>query len=521
MVMRVTQQSLYGTVIRQTNATLLDLVNSNEQMSTQKRINRPSDDPSGTVQVLNTRSDISRLTQYESNIDQATGWLSQQDAVLTSVSTLTTSIEELAEQAATGTMTEDNREEIAAQVRQYFEQLISLANTQYSGAYLFSGQKTGTQSYAETLWMDSNDESFDAAVDASGGFTISGDTDYTALVQFTGTDTTTHQPSYRYSLDGGDTWVSNGTYTATASGDGQILNLGDGLSLTLSNDALDAVTAGTSTDELDGTCMWIRPTAIYQGNDNDTVTVTSTNSTTVEGEASGTFSSDVMVRVDSDTTFAAGTTFSYSYSLDDGTTWVTGNTSGVCDGSNASLTVPGGILQLTQTSTGDTLSAGSQFFVQPSTADISIAISDTDSVVVNGVGKDIFGGVYKASGASNASAVTFNGSDAANLIETVGKLVGYLETNNQEGIAEALENLTTSQNQILEVAASVGGRENRVTAAEDMVATLKDNANTTLSNVEDADLTELLTKLAQQELAYQAVLKSSSMVMDMSLMDYI
>ncbi len=520
MVMRVTQQSLYGNVISQANATLLGLVQTNEQVASEKRINKPSDDPSGTVEVLNTRSDISRLTQYESNITQASGWLTQQDSVLTSTSTLVTSIKELAEQAATGSMTADNRDEIANQVREYFEQLISLANTQYSGSYLFSGQKSDTQAYGETLWMNSNDDAFDAAVDASGGFTISGDTDYTALVQFTGTDTVTHQPSFNYSLDGGETWVSNGTYTASATGTSQILNLGDGLNLELSNSALDAVTAGTDTDSLDGTCMWIRPSAVYQGNDNDTVTVISTNTATVSGSASGTFSSDVVVRVDSsNANFAAGSTFKYSYSLDGGVSWVEGNTSGVCDGTSSTLSVPGGLLTLTNS--GGTVSTGSQFLIQPSTADISIAISDTDAVVVNGVGKDIFGGVYQATGASNASAVTFNNSDSANLLETVGKLVGYLETNNQDGIEATLEDLTASQNQILEVAASVGGRENRVTSAKNMVSMLKDNANTTLSSVEDADITELMTKLAQQELAFHAVLKSSSMVMNLSLLKYV
>jgi len=37
----------------------------------------------------------------------------------------------------------------------------------------------------------------------------------------------------------------------------------------------------------------------------------------------------------------------------------------------------------------------------------------------------------------------------------------------------------------------------------------------------DADITTLITKLAQQELAYQAVLKSSSMVINISLLNYI
>lgn len=519
MVMRVTQQSLYGTVISQANSTLLALVETNQQIATEKRINKPSDDPTGTVTVLNSRSEISRLTQYQSNISQASGWLTQEDDTLSSVSTLVTSIKALAEQAATGTMTDDNREEIATQVRQYFEQLISLANTTYSGSSLFSGQMTDTEAFTESLWMTSNDDSFDAAISSNGGFTISGDTDYTVLVQFTASNAATHQPSFRYSLDGGDTWVSNGTYATSSSADSQILNLGTGLTIEIPNAALDNVTACSSTDDTNGTWMWIRPTAVYQGNDNDSVTVTGLNNSTVTGSASGTFSSNVVVRVDGDTSFASGSTFSYSYSLDGGSTWVSGNTSGVCDGSNATITVPGGILTLS--ANGGSLTSGSQYVIQPSTADISIAISDTDSVVVNGVGKDIFGGVYQATGASNASVVTFSGSDASNLFETVGKLIGYLETNNQDGIGDCVDDLTSSQERITNVLTSVGGKENRVSSAETMVETLSDNATTTLSDTEDADITTLVTKLAQQELAYQAVLKTSSMVINISLLNYI
>jgi flagellar hook-associated protein 3 FlgL len=287
----------------------------------------------------------------------------------------------------------------------------------------------------------------------------------------------------------------------------------------MDSSALNTVTACANHDDADGTWMWIRPTAVYQGNDNDTIIVTSASNTTVTGSAEGVFDNDVVVRVDEATSFASGSTFTYSYSLDGGNSWVTGNTSGECDGASATLTVPGGTVTLD--ANGGSLNASSQFFVETTTADISIAISDTDSVVVNGVGKDIFGGIYKAYGDSNYSVASFSGSNAGNLFEVVGNLIGYLETNNEDGIAEALEDLTGAQNTILEAAASVGGKENRVTATKTMVETLSDNATTTLSGVEDADLTELITKLAQQELAYQAVLQSSTKIMGLSLLNYI
>jgi flagellar hook-associated protein 3 FlgL len=42
-----------------------------------------------------------------------------------------------------------------------------------------------------------------------------------------------------------------------------------------------------------------------------------------------------------------------------------------------------------------------------------------------------------------------------------------------------------------------------------------------LSYTEDIDLTELLTKLTQQQLTYSTVLKSSSMIMQLSLANYV
>jgi len=506
MVMRVTQQSLYGSVIRQNNASLSALMATNLQSSTQKRINAPSDDPNGASVVLNTRTNMSELTQYQRNIDSAEGWLKQSDSTLTSVSTLITSIKAYAEQGATGSVTDANREEIGSAVRQYFEQLISLANTSYGDYALFSGQMTDTAAFEQTLWMNSNDTAFDTQVEAGGGFTIQGDTEATILVQFTGTDTVGHQPAFQYSTDGGSTWT-NGSYGTASAPANQQMVMG-GVTIEMADGALDAVTACADEDDTEGTWMWIRPSAVYKGNSNDDITVTGAN-TNVTGTATGDFSGNVMVRMDD----TSGSPCIYSYSVDGGTTWVGNQTSGAVTATSITMAVPGGILEI-DPSTG-ALSDGDQFFIQPSTADVAMTVSPTDSVVVNGVGKDIFGGIY------NDEAVEIEGSVEGNLFETMGKLIGYLETNNQQGCQEALDQIAASQEHLLTVAASVGARENRVASADTMVQNLYENSNTTLSNVEDADLTALITTLAQQELAYQAVLKSSSTVMQLSLVNYI
>ena len=58
MSMRVTQKSMHNAVVSQMQRNLSAYMESNQQGSTQKKINRPSDDPAGTYRVLMTRNDI-------------------------------------------------------------------------------------------------------------------------------------------------------------------------------------------------------------------------------------------------------------------------------------------------------------------------------------------------------------------------------------------------------------------------------------------------------------------------------
>lgn len=71
--MRVSLRNQYSNFLynlQQTQSRLMDL---NMQASSQKRINKPSDDPVGTGRVLNYRTSLESINQYRSNIDTAKG----------------------------------------------------------------------------------------------------------------------------------------------------------------------------------------------------------------------------------------------------------------------------------------------------------------------------------------------------------------------------------------------------------------------------------------------------------------
>ena len=96
-----------------------------------------------------------------------------------------------------------------------------------------------------------------------------------------------------------------------------------------------------------------------------------------------------------------------------------------------------------------------------------------------------------------------------------------LENNDQETIAQSLENIEKARKHISDRLASIGARENRLDVVNTVLSGLKINKTERLSKVEDVDIAEVMTDLSQQQIIYEAVLKSSSMIMHLSLVNYI
>ena len=509
MGIRVTQSRMYDTMTTQMQKNLSAYMESNEQGSTQKKINRPSDDPAGTYRVLTTRDDIEATNQYQSNVDTAKGWLTLTDNVLgTQLSTALTSLKSLAEQASTGTYTAANRQQIAYQARQIFGEILNLSNTEYEGNSIFGGQRYDRSAFEEGLALTSADTNWDTAIKA-GGYTIQGAADSSMMVQFTSTGTLDGGPqTFRWSEDGGTTWS-----TGTTAGRSLSLN---GVTVTMkSNLAVTAADVSLGAGSKNGTLVYIRPTAVYQGDDNDpppTMTVMG-GPANLATSAAGAFGGNVLVRMDNDANLASsGSPVNYSYSTDSGSTWISA-TSATNGTKQLRLLVPSGYVDLDATSvTGNTVTAGTQILVHPDRADLNLEIMKDSYISVNSVGKDIFGGYYEGKPALDSS---------TNLFDMVGEFISYCENNNQEGCQQTLTKIASVQQNVLTQTARVGGLENRVTTASDILSFQKVDQQDRLSYTEDIDLTELLTKLTRQQLTYQTVLQSSSKIMQMSLSSYL
>jgi flagellar hook-associated protein 3 FlgL len=118
-----------------------------EQLTTGKIINRPSDDPTGASTAMRLRTALANQNQYARSAADAVGWLDQADATLASVTTQVTRARDLALQGSSGAASDQSRTALAAEVDQLRASLINAGNTQYLDRPIFGGVTAGSAAY--------------------------------------------------------------------------------------------------------------------------------------------------------------------------------------------------------------------------------------------------------------------------------------------------------------------------------------------------------------------------------------
>lgn len=119
-----------------------------QQISLGKRILTPSDDPAGSVYILDLNQSISRTEQFQSNIEYARNRLSLSDSTLQNVTNSLQRVRELAIQGFNDTNTAEDRSFIAQEMFQRLDELLALSNTKdANGDFLYAGFKSQTQAF--------------------------------------------------------------------------------------------------------------------------------------------------------------------------------------------------------------------------------------------------------------------------------------------------------------------------------------------------------------------------------------
>ena len=148
MVGRITTLMTQAQVLANINSLQDQLDTTQQQLSTGKTINQPSDNPYGASLAISLNQDLSGLSNYNNNVTDGTAWTSAASTALQNMQSMIQRVQELVVSASNGSMSSADLKSTAAEVGQLTASIKQAADTQYNGQYIFSGTATSTEPYS-------------------------------------------------------------------------------------------------------------------------------------------------------------------------------------------------------------------------------------------------------------------------------------------------------------------------------------------------------------------------------------
>lgn len=143
--MRITNKIMQRNNLSNINTNKIYQDQLSTQMSTQKKINRPSDDPVVAIRALRLRSNVTEITQYYSkNIPDAESWLKVTEESLQNMSQILDNMIKRCTKGANGDLKTEDRQIILEELKALGEEIYSTGDADYAGRYVFTGFRTDT-----------------------------------------------------------------------------------------------------------------------------------------------------------------------------------------------------------------------------------------------------------------------------------------------------------------------------------------------------------------------------------------
>jgi flagellar hook-associated protein 3 FlgL len=147
---RITNSMMAQNTIRYITGNMQRLNTAQTQMSTQSKIQLPSEDPIAATKALKYRNYVSTITQYQSNAADATSWMTVTSGALSSLTDVVQQVRDLTIQASSAVLSDSGKADIAVEVSELKTTMLELLNTSYAGRYIFGGYATDSKPYATT-----------------------------------------------------------------------------------------------------------------------------------------------------------------------------------------------------------------------------------------------------------------------------------------------------------------------------------------------------------------------------------
>lgn len=147
--MRISNKQVYLMIQRNIDRPKTNFLGLHEKLSSGRDINRFSDNPYGAGQVEKIRAQLSKIEQYQRNIESGLAVLNQTESAQDRVESQLIRAKELAVTGASSAKNSSDRIAIAEEVNQILENVLSISNLKFRDTYLFAGVNTTEKPYTE------------------------------------------------------------------------------------------------------------------------------------------------------------------------------------------------------------------------------------------------------------------------------------------------------------------------------------------------------------------------------------
>tara|TARA_Y100001960_G_C14753427_1_gene869846 strand:+ start:142 stop:1662 length:1521 start_codon:yes stop_codon:yes gene_type:complete len=505
MVTRVTNQAQQANSLQNIFRITEKLFKAQQEISTGKRINRPSDDPAGIRDALVLRTNLHQSNQFVKNIVNNRIFIEASDSSLQSINLSLTRAKELSVGELGGLSSAETRNFAALEIDQLISQVFDSANTRVKNRFIFSGTNVRAKPFnSETSGAVyiGNSESFKVGVE--------------------------NNLSIDFGIPGCKALATDLNPKITTSTNLSSLNGGIG------------ITAGSfSVSDRAGNTANIT----VNSTDNIGSLISKINSASVNVTASINSNGRGLQLIDTNNVISQALTIS---EVSGGTTaadlGILGRKNGTLFGSdlNPIITISTLVPDL-ECGNGIILN-DVKIINGAASATVTLSSASTIGDVIdkiNGAGLNVTASINSAgkslqikSNDSNTIAIARNiGTDETaenlglgggrNVFNTLFKLKDALTKNDTAAILASLENLDSSLESVNNSRAIIGASLSRVDSKSLVHEQEIVNRSLQLSNIEDADIVKSASDLANLEFALQATLSSTAQIIQPTLLDFL
>lgn len=145
MAMRITTKMMQNRSLNNLNTNKALQEKLTTQLSTMKKITRPSDDPVIAIRSLKLNASLDKIDQYyEKNAKDAASWLQLTESAIKTSNDIVTEMRRYINQAAQGSLEASDRAAILENLSNFKSEIYATGNADSDGRSIFTGYRTNT-----------------------------------------------------------------------------------------------------------------------------------------------------------------------------------------------------------------------------------------------------------------------------------------------------------------------------------------------------------------------------------------